>query len=125
MALHRADLLAQRRGGLRVAALLGVARFDLQNRQRRLQTVREIACALASAPHQVFLPRQQLVEVGDERLDLARKPSGQARIGAAVHPCKLVSDHLQRTQPEARLNPCAERKHDADDAERQDDLAFE
>ncbi len=76
--VHHSDLLPERSGGLHVATLLRVARLDLEKSQRRLEPVREIAGPLTSAPHEVFLSLEQLVEVLDQRNDLLRKVSGHS-----------------------------------------------
>ncbi len=122
--VHDRDLLPQGSRGPCVATLLRVARLNLEKGQRRLEPVREIAGPLPRAPHKVFLPRQQLIEVVDERSDFLWELPLHSRVEAAVNAVQLLSDRVQWAQREARLDPYPKRQREADDAERDDGLAF-
>ena len=105
LASHPLDLLRDVRRLLRLLQ---------QERERRLQSVREIA-RLRHRARDLLLPiREQRVQLIDERLHLGRIVAGDAPFAAVAHGGEALAQSIERLHTAAQLQQADRREHGAD-----------
>ena len=94
---------------------VGALRFVRQDRERRLEAVREVAGLGDRAPHRPFAMVEQRVEVVDERLDFARIAPLDSPIAPVAHRRELVAQLVERRQAAAHHATSPPAMHDDGD----------
>ena len=116
---HAIDLLLHGGGHLQLASCLRALSLVRENRQRRLQPVREVAGFRDRATNGLFTAVEQRVEVVHERLHFRRVGSIDATVAALVQSGETRSKVVDRRHATPHLQkPGDHRKHREQDDKR-------
>ena len=100
---HPLDLLADRRGELVMPLGVGTIGFLRQHRERRLETVSEVAGLGQRAPDGLLAVLEQRVEIVDERLHFGRIIAVDAAIATVAEAREALAQMIHRRQAVAYL----------------------
>ncbi len=105
---HAFDLVCDRRCAVVLPEGLEAVDFLGHDRERRLQSVGEIACSCDCPPNECLAVLQQVVHVANERLDLHQP--------ARVQPVLLALSDLRHARPHAvePAQPSSDNQHASD-----------
>ena len=112
-------------GKARVAPRPELLRIGAQDRQRRLQPVRQISGPCPCPGDGFFLRVEQVVDLGSKRPDLVGKVRSQPRCCARTDLREPTTHGVERAQADANLNPRRSNQDNGEEGERRNEIGGE